>query len=85
MSTLKKFWEKNKKGMFVGGLVGLGIAWYLGSVGANLDFALQSAGAIDTIKSTLTTSANLAQTKVGMAYILLGSLTGGLISDMSKK
>jgi hypothetical protein len=71
--------KKGKEGALIGGLLGLGAAFSLGALGADLNFALQSAGLVDSLVSVGTTSAQLAQTKVGLALTMIGSTAGTII------
>jgi len=79
INEIKKFVIKNKQGILVGALAGLAGSWILGSMGANLNFSLQSVGLVDQLISTGTTTAKIAQTKVAIALMSIGAVMGGLI------
>lgn len=73
--------KRNKAGLIVGALVGLATTLYLKTTGVDLTFAIVSPGTLDAVIVSWTSLANLAVTKVGIAFITIGAFIGYVIDE----
>lgn len=77
--------KRNKEGIFIGVLVGLGLTIYLSATGADLSFAgLGRTGIIDHIVGTSLSLKQLLLTKVGTALIIICATIGYIIDKIFK-
>ena len=80
-NTLLRELRVNKEGMIIGGLVGFAATVWLKVQGASLTFALAVPGPLDNTLSGVVGVANLASTKVGLTFIILGVLIGYFVDS----
>lgn len=86
MNQIKNYIRRNKEGGILGGVAGFLATWaYRDLLGGSLMFAVQSQSVFDTFFSNVvTTSTELAFTKVGTILILLGVFIGMWVDDKVK-
>lgn len=73
--------KKNRAGLLVGAGVGLATVLYLKTTGVDLSFAIASPGVLDNTLAASVGLAELAVTKVGIAFMLLGAFIGYVIDN----
>lgn len=81
MVTLESMLKKAKEEMVIGALGGFIATIWLKSTGADLSLSLQSVGIVDTLLQTTTTASQLATTKVGILFIVIGIIIGFIVGN----
>lgn len=74
--------KRNKEGLIIGMLVGLAVTLWLKIQGADLTFAVANPAPLDNVLSAASGVADLATTKVGLAFMAIFGAIGYWIDRM---
>lgn len=84
-NELIKWLKVNKEGMIIGALVGLGVTIYMASAGMDLNMVAalgKKEGIVGHLMATGSSAKDIALTKVGTIYVMIGALIGGIMDSM---
>jgi len=74
--------KRNKEGLIIGALTGLAVTLWLKLQGVDLSFAIATPGPLDNAIGAVSGVANLAISKVGLAFMGIFAAIGYVIDRM---
>jgi len=81
VKSITQWIKYNKEGIMIGAMIGLVYSIYLAMNGTDLDMimSLHKTGIVDQVIGSAQNVKDVALTKVGLMFIIIGGLLGGLI------
>jgi len=77
-----RYLKRKRKFLAIGALVGLVVTIFFEQLGGDLSFAVSAPGVIDNFIGTGTSLVSIAQTKVGIAMVIIGMTLAVLIDEV---